>query len=217
MLEKEACLMRKAEYPEWVMPHKKKGTYVNRVGDTYYLYAAHSERVKGTDKVRRVSDGYLGRITEKDGFIPAKRKLSSEVRAHEYGLSWAVVSSCGKIRSGLRREFRANADAVFAAGALLFMHGEARPDLLEASGLPLLLTDLCGTQRLTDKQRTGAERANRMIADTLKKRFGADYGDALMLLPLVRLVCMAGDRRMAETPAGVAEFCERHGLDFKED
>jgi hypothetical protein len=208
--------MRKAAYPEWVMAHKKKGTYVNRVGDTYYLYAAHSERVKGTDKVRRVSDGYLGRITEKDGFIPAKRKLSSEVRAYEYGLSWTVVSSCGKIRSGLRREFKANADAVFAAGASLFMHGIAHPDLFEASGLPLLLPGSGSMECLTDKQRTGAERTARMIADTLKKRFGADLEDALTLLPAVRIVCMAGDSRIAKMPEGAAEFCVRYGLDIKE-
>jgi hypothetical protein len=205
------------DYPDWVIKYKKKGTYVNVVKGKYYLYAAHSERIKGTDKVRRVSDGYLGRITEKDGFIPTKRKLQSEVHAHEYGLSWAVVSSCGKIRSGLRREFRRNADAVFVAGALLFMHGVALPALFEASGLPLLLPDSGGTERLTDKQRAGAERTNRMIADTLKKRFGADYEEALTLLPLVRLVYMAGDSRMAKMPAGVAEFCERHGLDFKEN
>jgi hypothetical protein len=199
------------------MSHKKKGTYVNRVGDTYYLYAAHSERVKGTNKVRRVSDGYLGRITEKEGFIPAKRKLSAAVSAHEYGLSWAIVSSCGKIRSGLLREFRANADAVFAAGALLFMYGAVGPDIYEASGLPLLLPDLGCVWRLTDKQRIGSGRTNRMIADTLKKRFGDEYEDALMLLPLVRIVCMAGDSRLAETPEGVTAFCERHGLDLKED
>ena len=30
-----------ADYPDWVLAHKKKGTYVNRVGDRYYLYAAH--------------------------------------------------------------------------------------------------------------------------------------------------------------------------------
>jgi hypothetical protein len=208
--------MRKAEYPEWVMAHKKKGTYVNRVGDTYYLYAAHSERVKGTDKVQRVSDGYLGRITEKDGFIPAKRKLSSEVRAYEYGLSWAIVSLCGKIRSGLNREFKKNADTVFAAGALLFMHGAVRTDLFEASGFPILLPDSDRVECLTGKQQTGAERTGRMIADTLKKRFGVDFEEALRLLPLVRIVCMAGDSRMAKMPAGAAEFCVRHGLDIKE-
>jgi len=49
-------------YPDWVMKHKEKGTYINKVGDKYYLYKVHSERIKGTGKVRRVSDGYLGNI-----------------------------------------------------------------------------------------------------------------------------------------------------------
>ena len=53
-----------ADYPEWVLKHKKKGTYVNFQNGKYYLYAAHSERVPGTNKVKRVSDGYLGRISE---------------------------------------------------------------------------------------------------------------------------------------------------------
>lgn len=63
-----------ADYPNWVLIHKKKGTYVNKVGDKYYLYAAHSERVKDSGKIRWNCDGYLGRITVKDGLIPAKNK-----------------------------------------------------------------------------------------------------------------------------------------------
>ena len=43
-----------ADYPDWVMKHKEKGTYVNFVNGKYYLYKAHSERVPGTKKVRRV-------------------------------------------------------------------------------------------------------------------------------------------------------------------
>ena len=25
-----------ADYPDWILAHKKKGTYINRVGDKYY-------------------------------------------------------------------------------------------------------------------------------------------------------------------------------------
>jgi hypothetical protein len=205
-----------AEYPEWVTKHKKKGTYVNRSGSTYYLYAAHSERVKGTDRIRRVSDGYLGRITEKDGFIPAKRKLSSEVRIYEYGLSETILSLCPKIRAGLRREFKANADYVMAAGAILFIHGEIRHELYESSVLSLRFPCLDMHREPTKTQSVGMERTRRMIADTLRKHFGEDYKEALMLLPLVRAAAMAGDLRVAETPGCVRAFCAKHGLNFKE-
>ncbi len=73
-----------ANYPDWVMKHKKKGTYINRSNDKYYLYAAHSERIKGTKKVKRISDGYLGRITEEDGLIPPKDNVSGNVEVFEY-------------------------------------------------------------------------------------------------------------------------------------
>ena len=32
-----------ADYPDWVLKLKVKGTYVNCVKGKYYLYAAHSE------------------------------------------------------------------------------------------------------------------------------------------------------------------------------
>jgi hypothetical protein len=105
-----------ADYPEWVLKHKKKGTYVNAVKGKYYLYAAHSERIPGTDKVRRVSDGYLGRITEEEGFVPAKGKMDEGVYVHEFGLSETIVRLCPKIHAGLKREFRANADTVMVSG-----------------------------------------------------------------------------------------------------
>ena len=65
--------------------------YVNKSGGRYYVYAAHSERIKGTGKVRRVSDGYLGRITEDEGFIPARSRVGETVYAYEYGLSHAIL------------------------------------------------------------------------------------------------------------------------------
>ncbi|MDR3304912.1 MAG: hypothetical protein LBS85_02615 [Clostridiales Family XIII bacterium] len=206
-----------ADYPDWVMKHKRKGTYINKAGNKYYLYAAHSERVPGTKKVVRVSDGYLGRVTEKDGFIPAKRKLSGEVFVYEYGFSHTILALCGRIHSGLRREFKANADFVMASGALLFMYGEIRQETYETSWLLMSLPGLSMDTAPTGKQRAGIERTGRMIADTLKKRFGDELPEAFALLPCIRMVCMAGDHRAAAIPPGAAAFCERHRIVFKED
>jgi hypothetical protein len=124
-------------YPDWVLKHKKKGTYINVQNGKYYLYAAHSERVPGTGKVRRVSDGYLGRITEAGGFIPTKKKLDKPLYVYEYGLSETVLSVCANINSGIRREFRANAYYVMVSGILQFIHGDARPEYYESSWLSI--------------------------------------------------------------------------------
>lgn len=205
-----------ANYPDWVLKHKKKGTYVNYQNGKYYLYAAHSERVPGTGKVRRVSDGYLGRITQEGGFIPAKRKLAGPVRVYEYGLSQTVLSLCGKVRSGLSREYRANGDFVFVGGALLFMNDEAGQEFYESSWLSVRLPGLDMRKTPTEKQRTGMERAQRMVADTLAMHFGEDFRLAVSLLPLVKAVCMGKEAVVAVIPGGVSDFIERHGLQFEE-
>jgi hypothetical protein len=81
-------------YPDWVLKHKKKGTYVNCVKDRYYLYAAHSERIPGTKKVKRICDGYLGRITEEEGFISVKDKVSTDILVYEFGFSCFMLEFC---------------------------------------------------------------------------------------------------------------------------
>jgi hypothetical protein len=206
-----------ADYPEWVTKHKKKGTYVNVVKGKYYLYAAHSERVPGTDKVRRVSDGYLGRITEADGFVPAKGKLPDGVAAYEYGLSETILRLCAKIRAGLRREFRANADFVMASGILVFMHGRARREFYEASWLSRRLPDLDMTRTPTEKQRVGIERTARMIGDALERRFGEDRESAVALLPLVRKVSAGNESALAKRDEGILAFAARHGIDLEDE
>ena len=205
-----------ADYPEWVLKHKKKGTYVNFKNGTYYLYAAHSERIPGTGKVRRVSDGYLGRITEEDGFIPARRKLAAPVHVYEYGLSETILFLCAKIRSGLKREFKANGDFVMAGGMLLFMHGDILPELYETSWMSTRFSGFGMRKNPTAKQRIGMERTSRMIADALAKHFGEACPLAVSLLPLVKAVRMGGETAIAAMPDGVGEFMERHGLKFEE-
>jgi hypothetical protein len=200
-----------------VLRHKKKGTYVNFQNGKYYLYAAHSERVPGTDKVRRISDGYLGRITEAEGFIPAKKKLPEDIRVYEYGLSETIISLCAKIFTGLKREFRANADFVAVGGVLLFMHDDIRQAFYESSWLSVRFPGLDMDRRPTGKQRIGMVRTQRMVEDVLTNHFGEGYGTAVCLLPLVRAACTSGEKAVAAIPQDVSIFMKKYNLNFKED
>jgi len=155
-------------YPDWVLAHKKKGTYVNCVNGRYYLYAAHSERIPGTKKVRRVSDGYIGRITEKDGLIPARDKVSSGVAVYEYGLHMAALALSDGILKGLKREYRTAAVRILISGILLATGGEADDSAFKSSYLSVVFPDVSITRPLNDNQRTGVERCRRMVADKLR-------------------------------------------------
>jgi len=161
------------------MKHKKKGTYVNHVNGKYYLYAAHSERIPGTKKVRRVSDGYIGRITEKEGLIPARHRISGDIRVYEFGLSTCILKLCKKIHAGFRRTFKHNADYVMAASILSVMYDRYDQDCMEASYLSVRFPGLSLQKIPTEKQAVGIERGRKMITDTLATYFGEDFDEAL--------------------------------------
>lgn len=145
-------------YPDWVLGHKKKGAYVNKVGDKYYLYAAHSERIKGTNKVKRVCDGYLGRITEEDGFIPAESKLKHEPEVFEIGLSYTIVSLSEPIHLGLCHSFPKYGDAVYVCSILSYIYDEYSLELFRHSYLSILFQNLTFPDHYTKAQLIGIER-----------------------------------------------------------
>jgi hypothetical protein len=79
-----------SKYPDWVNAHKTKGTSVKKVGDSYYLYASTSRRLKGMKYPQPVQK-FIGTITP-DGVVKSNvRKVSTErVRVFEYGFSFAM-------------------------------------------------------------------------------------------------------------------------------
>jgi hypothetical protein len=204
-----------ANYPDWVTAHKKKGTYVNFANGKYYLYAAHSERVKGTGKVRRVSDGYIGRITEEDGLIPARDKVAGGVEVFEYGLSMAALGLCAKIHAGFRRDFKANADFVMASSILDACFGAHGSDALAHSYLGVHFSGSRFPTAPTARQLCAIERGARMALDTLSRKFGADTGPAMKWLARVYMVRINGRDYLSKIPAPAAALAERHNIKWE--
>jgi len=201
-----------AEYPDWVTKHKKKGTYINHVNGKYYLYAAHSERVPGTNKVRRVSDGYIGRITEEDGLILARDKVAGDVAVYDYGLHMTALSLSGNIFQGLRREFRGAAERILVLGILLAAGGTA--DAFDASYLSKVFPDVSLAREFTQKQETGVERCKKMVADKLSAAFA---GDARISAKLSRvyMVVVNNKEYLSKKPEGVEAWLAEHGIEWE--
>lgn len=204
-----------ANYPEWVLAHKKKGTYVNKVGDKYYLYAAHSERIPGTKRVKRVCDGYLGRITEKDGLIPPKDKVTSPVISYEFGLSSLTLSVCANIHKGLRRTFVVHGDFVMAASILTFIFGIYSEEIFRHSWLSLHFSSIDFPQNLTLAQKNGIDRGTRMVADTMEHTFGPDLPSVKAAFSLVTLSLINRRLYCCSPPESVTLFVEKYHLDWR--
>jgi len=199
-----------ANYPDWVLAHKEKGTYVNCVKGKYYLYAAHSERVPGTKIVRRVSDGYIGRITEEDGLIPAKDKVDGDVLVYEYGLHMTALAISDGIYMGLQRNFRADAERVLIAGILLAAGGSANESDFKSSYLSVAFPEVSFAQMLTDKQSTEAERCKRMVTDKLS----GVIGDNVTLEDLARIhaAIINGKEYISKKPANIEAWLNTHKI-----
>jgi hypothetical protein len=159
-------------YPEWVSKHKVKGTYVNFVNGKYYLYAAHSERISGTKRVKRVCDGYLGRITEQDGLIPPKDKVSSEICVYEFGLCCTILQLCNKIHKGFIKTSPKNADYIMVSSILNVIYGMSNCVVFNRNYLSILFPSLDVNKTNSESVTTDIIRGIAMINDSLNKLMG---------------------------------------------
>lgn len=203
-----------AAYPDWVMKYKKKGTYVNKVGDKYYLYAAHSERIKGTNKIRRVSDGYLGRITQHDGLIPPKHKITGSITTYEFGISFATICCSSDILSGLRRSFKMQGDIIYSCSILLFIYGMYSRELFESSYLCIHFASAKYPDVFTSAQLLGIDRGHRMILDSVSRCWGSDFALAKAFFSDIRLIKIGQKLYLPEISPATKALSEKYSIDW---
>ena len=200
----------KAAYPEWVMKYKKKGHYINFVKpDKYYLYKAHSVRDKETGKVVRVCDGYVGRITEKDGLILSKKNRPPEdhsIHTLEYGFSYVIRRTTTDIQKGLNRTYQKNGDLVYVLSILNYMYGYYDPDVLKSSYLSVVFSRIRYPSSLTDSLSAGVERGSRMIADRMRRTFPDNTEVLKAYTSPVCVIFTAGTYTLATIPSHTEDF-----------
>lgn len=201
-----------ADYPDWVMKYKTKGTYINRVGDKYYLYAAHSERIKGTDKVRRVSDGYIGRITQAEGLIRSKPKLKRTPFSLEIGLSYTILSVTADIGNGIKKSYRKNSDIVYCCSILSYIYDSYSRSLYEKSYLHIRFPDLTFLERFPPAITTGIERGNRMLHDSMAKHFGNDLTRVHNYFTDIRLLDIDGCLYLSGLNDEAVSLSDKYGI-----
>lgn len=205
-----------AEYPEWVMKYKTKGTYINKVGEKYYLYKAHSERIKETGKVRRVCDGYLGRITEQDGLITPKDKLAgASISAYELGMSYAVLSCTSNIHLGLRKSFVKYGDLVYVCSVLNYVFGLYTEELFNSSWLRFHFDSVEFPESFTEAQANGIIRGTRMITDTVNRYFGDDLPICRAYLSAVSLLKINDLFYLPSLSDSVLHWSQKYSIDWR--
>jgi transposase len=71
----------KHNYPNWALEHRKPGTELRFINNTYYLYQVSAFYDPIKKKGRKKTGPLLGKITEIDGFVPSDKKTLKD-KAH---------------------------------------------------------------------------------------------------------------------------------------
>jgi hypothetical protein len=107
-------------YPDWVLRHKTKGTNISHIQGKYYLYAVSSVWDKEKKRAKKITNAYLGRITE-DGLIPPKRKQGTtpkSITVKEYGASSFFCETGSDILEKLKEVFPDKAEKLFTIAVI---------------------------------------------------------------------------------------------------
>lgn len=194
-------------YPPWVMKYKKKGLYVNKVNEsTYRLYRGHSERVAGTNKVKRIVDEYIGTITESEGLKIRPAKVKGEVRVLHYG-GYALLSwYCRRHIGGLFSQKEKIPIAVVAM--LLLLYGKA--DELSYQGDWICTIHPNIEFPLTDSDQREAERVSRGLHSTLEKALQEDTNQMIRCSKQIYKVWVNGSWVEPIIPRTCSELATKH-------
>lgn len=96
-------------HPEWALKYKQKGTELRCINGRYYLYRISSKYDKERKVTKKITHEMLGKITEKDGFIPKgegrKQKVAITPSVKEYGASNFLVNLGNDILPCLKESF----------------------------------------------------------------------------------------------------------------
>ena len=217
---------RKAIYPDWVSRHLKPGQYINKKGDSYYVYAAHSERRKDVPHPVRVSDGYLGRITEKDGFIPARKRGTAPATlsphlfhpdAWAYGLPVAIYLCSGRILSALRKTYRSHGTFIYICSVQNFLHGFHGEELYQVSVLSLMFPEISFPKETSSETASGIQRGTRMIMEAVERSYSDDWPLMKAFFSTCVLTKSGKGHILPALPPSAAVLAEKYSLPLSKD
>ena len=92
--------MKTTNHPQWAVAHRKPGTELRCIQGRYYLYSYQTVYDKRKKASKKITGKLLGRITEREGFIPSgKRKLESALETKveskpyckEFGVAFLIT------------------------------------------------------------------------------------------------------------------------------
>ena len=209
---------RKSNYPDWVTKHIKKGWYINKVKDKYYVYQAHSERREGCKNPVRVCDAYLGRITQNEGFVPSKKsKIASPLTKFvptvlDFGIPISIVHCSQNIYKGIQKVYKERGDLIYICSVLSFSYGTYSEELYKNSVLSLLFPNCVFPKVFDDSYKEGLTRGKRMITDTVSNFYKNKWNQVKPYLSTIVLIKSTRGFKLPNFTPTIQTFIETYDV-----
>jgi transposase len=123
--------MDTSKHPQWAVAHRKPGTELRCLRGKYYLYSYTTVYDKEKKGSRKISGKILGRITEKQGFIPSgKRKLETALAkkienrptCKEFGVAFLITAKFTRYIELLKSIFPGHWRSILAIAYCRFVY-----------------------------------------------------------------------------------------------
>ena len=82
-------------YPQWALAHRKSGTELRFINNTYYLYEVFSFYDPDRKRGRKKTGSLLGKITKDDGFIASDKKKLKDKAISPFDITKISTRECG--------------------------------------------------------------------------------------------------------------------------
>ena len=207
--------MRIELLPDWAKKYKTKGYDIRLRNNNYVLYKISSVRVEGKKYPQPVQE-YIGIITEKDGLLEKKRKISDyQEEILEYGLSHYIYSN---YRRALQRSlFNLTGDVatnIIILGVVYFIYGYIDINYLSLSYISYeKKEDLLSIYENTNKRKIIS--ISNKIESLLKQVFCIE-SDYHLLIATLRQSTVFYDKKIAYSyPKLAIDIFEKYGVKYE--
>lgn len=109
--------------PDWALKHKQKGTELRKVKNRFYLYKISSVWDPAKKRARKITEKFLGKITEQEGLVkPKHERIAEGITVKEFGASQFVKKFSPEIIQHLKENFPSDWETIFAFAAERLLH-----------------------------------------------------------------------------------------------
>jgi len=185
------------KYPGWVLKCKEKGTAIHKIGKSFYLYQIASKWDRKLKRAKKITKGYLGKITPQ-GLKQPQYRINLPTSCKEYGASWFLLENNTTVIERLKIYFPYRWKEIFIFSVCRLMYQSVLKHMelhYQESWLSEVMPDASLSKNIVGKILEEIGRDRETIVEFLK---GFICGNENLLIDLSHMFSLSQDMLLTE-------------------